>query len=351
MARKRIKKKVINTITFIIIILIIGIILFILNDKYKPFESKIDKQLKTVFSEEEVKVIKDNKNEDIVLELMGLNSFEKGNLDRYIEFKNSNKDLDNEKVVLLVNKDIDKIEGFIYDDIIFNLLDEKYYIYNNTNRYISYYKTNTKLTSKEVVTNVNSNIDRPFYTDMTKADLSKGNLILVNKYNYLDSDYEPDLVEIDDDYTRYEGYVTSDTLKAFKKMVDAASNDDITLYAVSPYRSYSLQNYLYERYASYDGYEKADTYSARPGSSEHQTGLAIDINAADDWFNDTKEAAWLAKNAYKYGFILRYPLGKEYITGYQYESWHYRYVGEDVAKYIYDNDLTYEEYYAFYVAK
>ena len=97
--------------------------------------------------------------------------------------------------------------------------------------------------------------------------------------------------------------------------------------------------------------QTADTYSARPGSSEHQTGLAVDINAADDWFNNTKEAKWLANNAYKYGFILRYPKGKEYITGYQYESWHYRYVGEKVAKYIYEHDITYEEYYATFILK
>ena len=131
-----------------------------------------------------------------------------------------------------------------------------------------------------------------------------------------------------------------------------AYNEGLYLYIRSPYRSYNTQNNLYERYAAQDGYDEADTYSARPGYSEHQTGLAFDVTSKSTTlgtFENTEEFKWMKNNAYKYGFILRYPKGKENITGYIYESWHYRYVGKDVAKYIYENDLTFEEYYEYYV--
>ena len=108
---------------------------------------------------------------------------------------------------------------------------------------------------------------------------------------------------------------------------------------------------MYDRYVKRDGKKKADIYSARPGYSEHQTGLCTDINTVDSSFANTKEAKWLADNSYKYGFILRFPKGKEDITGYKYEPWHYRYVGEETAKIIYDEDLTLEEYYAYYIEK
>ena len=131
----------------------------------------------------------------------------------------------------------------------------------------------------------------------------------------------------------------------FKKMVDDASYDAIELYSVSPYRSYEVQKGLYEWYASYDGYDNADTYSARPGHSEHQTGLAFDLNSIDDSFADTKEGKWVAENCHKYGFIIRYPKGKEDITGYMYESWHIRYLGVDMATKVYESGKTLEEYF------
>ena len=123
------------------------------------------------------------------------------------------------------------------------------------------------------------------------------------------------------------------------------------LTAFSTYRSYEYQTGLYQRYVDKDGSEKADRYSARPGYSEHQTGLAFDIGEVNQeklWltaeFGDSPAGKWLAENAHRYGFILRYPLGKEEITGYMYESWHYRYVGVEVAEQIYNQMGTLEEY-------
>ena len=118
---------------------------------------------------------------------------------------------------------------------------------------------------------------------------------------------------------------------------------------MSSYRDYAYQNTLYNNYGKKDGYDNADTYSARPGYSEHQTGLAVDIDNKKEYFTNfekTKEYEWMQNNAYKYGFILRFPKDKVLETGYEYESWHYRYVGKEIAKYIHDNNMCYEEYYA-----
>ncbi len=139
---------------------------------------------------------------------------------------------------------------------------------------------------------------------------------------------------------------------AFNKMAAAAKNEGIHLTAFSTYRSYDYQVDLYNRYVARDGQAAADRYSAKPGHSEHQTGLAFDIGEvgqeqhfASSSFANTKGGKWLAKNAHNYGFILRYPQGKEGITGYMYESWHYRYVGNDLAKKIHNKNSTLEEYF------
>lgn len=133
---------------------------------------------------------------------------------------------------------------------------------------------------------------------------------------------------------------------AFAKMQAAAKQDGMSLSICSGYRSYSYQAQLYNNYVARDGKAKADTYSARPGHSEHQSGLAADINYAGDWFNTTPEAKWLAENCYKYGFIIRYPKGKDDITGYKYEGWHIRYLGDELAGLVHDSGLTLEEYFS-----
>lgn len=150
--------------------------------------------------------------------------------------------------------------------------------------------------------------------------------------------------------------LTSTTKNAFNKMQAAAKLDGINIYIASGFRSYQTQNRLYNNYVARDGKAKADTYSARPGHSEHQSGLAFDICSHDldgqnacinSNFDNTDQAKWLAQNAYKYGFILRYPKGKTNETGYKYESWHFRYVGTDLSTKLYNNGdwLTMEDYF------
>ena len=131
-----------------------------------------------------------------------------------------------------------------------------------------------------------------------------------------------------------------------------AKKEGYNIRIMSSYRSYNYQEKLYNNYKNKEGKEEADKYSARPGFSEHQTGLCVDIDDKNLNYEDFYKSSsyeWMINNSYKYGFILRYPKDKENITGYIYESWHYRYVGIDIAKYIHDNNITFDEYYSKYI--
>ena len=223
-----------------------------------------------------------------------------------------------------------------------------YYIADFQDRYVAYQAKNPSKSTNEVIRAVNSNIDYKFYTNMKSTKTSEGYLMLVNKFYTVGSSYVPsNLVNVTGG-----GKLEKTAAAQFEKMVQAAKKDGYTLKNVSGYRSYSTQKSLYNNYKARDGQTKADTYSARPGSSEHQTGLATDINTASSaaHFENTKTYKWLINNCYKYGFILRYPNGKTYITGYKFEPWHYRYVGVEAATYIHNHNITFEEYHAYFVS-
>lgn len=139
--------------------------------------------------------------------------------------------------------------------------------------------------------------------------------------------------------------LTSETLDAFYKMSADAASEGLSLWITSGFRSYDIQSYTYDSFVYDRGTELADLCSARPGHSEHQSGLAIDVNTTSDAFAWTDEAAWLEKHCTEYGFIIRYPKDKHDITGYKYEPWHIRYLGIEKAKEIAESGLTIEEYY------
>ena len=231
-------------------------------------------------------------------------------------------------------------------------IDKKinYFRDENIDRYIAYKEENPDLDIKKVIINVNIGLDKKVYDDAVPATNLNKNNVLVNKYNYLDKDYVPkNLEKISTVYALSNMKLVENAKEAYEEMAKDASKSKLKLVILSSYRSYDYQVDLYNRYAKKDGKEKADTYSGRPGFSEHQTGLAFDIyNGKTTYtkFESTKEFDWMQENAYKYGFILRFPKGKELETGYQYESWHYRYVGKDIAKEIYDKDICFEEYMA-----
>lgn len=177
--------------------------------------------------------------------------------------------------------------------------------------------------------NVEANVSVRVNTSATEPTYIEG-ILVTNKTYALPADYAPG--------------VNPDAQAAFDSMAAAAQADGLSLYVVSGYRSYDYQSQIYDNYVAAYGKEEADRFSARPGHSEHQTGLAFDLNNVTDSFANTDEYAWLQAHAHEYGFIIRYPDGKESITGYKFEPWHVRYLGKDTAQAVHDSGLTLEEY-------
>jgi len=156
-------------------------------------------------------------------------------------------------------------------------------------------------------------------------------ILIVNKSYPLPETYNPG--------------VDPDAQTALDALIAGAALDEVYLWQQSGFRSYETQKTLYNNYVARDGKEEADRYSARPGHSEHQTGLAFDLNSLDQSFGETKEGIWLAEHCAEYGFIIRYPAGKEEVTGYMYEPWHIRYIGTETAKLVTESGLCLEEYF------
>ncbi len=179
-------------------------------------------------------------------------------------------------------------------------------------------------------------------------------LVLINRTHTVGSDYVPADLVVPKYYAdrSYEGYrkMRQVAADAYDKLVEGAKAAGYDIRLTSAYRSYYAQETLYNNYVAKDGQAAADRYSARPGTSEHQSGLTADVSAASvNWrltqdFANTNEGKWLAEHAHEYGFIIRFPEGKEDITGYMYEPWHIRYVGLEHAKVIYEQQTTLEEY-------
>ena len=379
----------------VILIITISIILFTLTGLILYFYTSDNKiKLKTIgysnletneilkLTDEEInKILKYDYNKDLIY-IVKSNDYNSKKIDLYLKYINNNKDIDYLKIFNLINnknfnnkktneyikllKNYDNVEGIIkyineYSDkdiklneTTLSLINEKYFILDFLDRYLKYYEDNKDLEYSEIITRINSNLDYKFYDDSNKADLSKGMYTLVNKYNYLESNYIPNELEsVSYEYAVNNTKLNKTALENFISMANDAKKENITFKITTAYRDYNFQSILYNNYVKADGKELADTYSARAGYSEHQLGYSVDLTTGSysqvDEFEHTNEFKWLQQNAYKYGFILRYPKDKEYITGYQFESWHYRYVGNDIATYIYKNNITYEEYYAYFL--
>lgn len=254
------------------------------------------------------------------------------------------------------NKRLDWLLSVPKNKTVLNLLKEKYYIANKLDDYLTYEKENANLSLTEIVLKVNTLTNFDFYEHIIESDISKGILLNCNKYYRLPEDYVPeDLVTINTNYAFGKQQAIKETVDAYVNMWNAAKENGIHLMVNSSYRPYSDQEAVYNSYKARNGEAYADKYAARPGHSEHQTGLALDIfsldNTSTKTFENSTAYAWLKENAHKFGFILRYPKDKEKITGYNFEAWHYRYVGVKAATYIYENDITYDEYYAYFIEK
>lgn len=172
-------------------------------------------------------------------------------------------------------------------------------------------------------------------------------VLIANKTYALPQDFIPTNPDQPVNADRSSTCLDKTLMSAWNTMLKDATAKGLNIYIASGYRSYNYQVNVYNRYVKSDGAAVADTYSSRPGNSEHQTGLCFDLNTIEDSFQYTNEGKWVNDNCYKYGFCIRFPKGKDSATGYQYESWHLRYVGVDLATKLYNNGdwLSLEEYF------
>lgn len=231
-----------------------------------------------------------------------------------------------------------------YEDIT-KFIASPYYKVEKTSRYQKYYDKHKEYDTDNVVIYVEIGLDIEFYTEMDEITNYDEVDALVNKYHKLPSNYEAkDLVTLSKTYSSRGHKIKKAASEPLMKMIDAARADGLNLLVISGYRTERTQRGLFNNSVKRHGMDHALIYSAKPGHSEHQLGLAVDLNSTEESFDQTKEYKWLKANSYKYGFIERYPKGKEFITGYGYEPWHYRYLGVDLATKVYTENVTYEEY-------
>ena len=252
----------------------------------------------------------------------------------------------------LDNTSLDYLLTTTYIQKLSSLVNEKYFMEKNLKKYIGYLDKNDNLSDVVAIINVGSNNE--WYTNTKKTNLEKGHLMLTNKFYYLDNTYNSDnMVKVSKKYSYGENQMlTNETYDAFLSMFNAAKKENLTLIINSSFRSFEDQEEIYNYYKINKGEEAADKIAAKAGFSEHQTGMSVDIQtygSTASTFEEFDEFKWLQNNAHKYGFILRYPKNKEYLTGYEYESWHYRFVGKEVATYIFENNITFDEYYAYFI--
>ena len=310
MKRRRIKKSVIRNL-IIIIVLFFGLSTFMKIQKYHKTD---EYKLKTIgYNKEEIELILKEPTENI-------------------EYIKQNE----------------------YNDQIDDIIKEKYYLSKNLEEYIEYKKNNANKNTSDIIAIINTHADKEEYKNINKTDIEKKELMLVNKYNYLEESYVPENIEpISVRYAYDENNAPKEVMERYEEMFYAAEKEGKHLIISSSYRSYKEQKETYEYYERIKGND-VKQYALLPGYSEHQTGLAFDIlttGVLTDDFEKTDEYKWLVENSYKYGFILRYPKEKENITKIDYESWHFRYVGKEAAKIIHDQNLSFEEYYAYYIEK
>lgn len=268
-------------------------------------------------------------------------------INKYLDIGYNSKEINT--IWKLSNKNQEKLFLLQKQNNFEKYLDIKNFNINNLERYEKYLKENNYDIQK-TVTYVNINMDKDYYADI--ENINEITLTtLVNKYYQLPSDYKPeDLVPL---FNNSNVSLKKEAANAYQKFVEGAKKDGITLIATSAYRSYSYQTTLYDNYVIKDGIDNADTYSARPGHSEHQLGVAVDLNDPNvegKRLNGT-DYEWIKNNAYKYGFIVRYTKEGEPITGYIEENWHIRYLGVELAKKVYESNLTYDEYYDLYLTE
>ena len=330
MKKKKIKKNLI--ILGILILILLGVIIslfLLLQPKEEPVSLTEEQKL----IEQGIQIVnKENfTNEANTLLEKGYSADEINQIYEYMSNKNIAKILTNNKVDL---SEFYQISNFDFDKI---------------DRYLTY-QASGGIEMKQAVTEVNLNLDTDFYSNIETIVEPSSVTVLVNKFHALPSDYVPnDLVEIPS-FPNLQ--IKDDAVDDFENLLAAAKLDNVIIIPYSTYRSYDYQKGLYNKYLQTDSQEEVDTYSARPGHSEHQTGLALDVRSSSHWSNLTdSDYEWMLNNSYKYGFIIRYPKDNSRITGYQEEPWHLRYIGIEHATKVHELGITFDEYYDIYLTE
>lgn len=376
--KKRKKFKII--ILILIILIIVGIAYLILSKKvYK--DDDFDKLKSLNYSKEAIELIKKNNIQKKVIEndysktlevSLTKNEFEKENLDLYLNTKYINKDdyiptlnklsslgYDKPEIELIISTinydDLDKLTSYTYIDNLKDYLKFKNFRIDNMERYINYRDKNKNLNFENIISYVNMDLDKKPYENPKIIEDTDSKLMLVNKHNKLPDNFKAkDLEQIDAKYSIRDSLLNKEAKKQFELLCSDAKSIGLNIRALSSYRTNTYQESLYNDYVKRNGVKEADTYSARPGFSEHETGLSLDViggNASYTDFKTTDEYTWAKNNIHNYGFIIRYPKDKENITQYMFEAWHFRYVGKEAAKYIYENNLCLEEYHDLVLKK
>lgn len=280
------------------------------------------------------------------------------------EYKLLQKGYSMEEIALLQNNlDEEEINNLLNEEnkneIYLNLFKEKYYLKKNLDEYLTYYQKNNEKSFKDIVAIVNTHANNKWYAIELDSKPELKELLIVNKFYKLKADYIPENLEVISLSYSYGNEGDNKLVKVaydeFLNLWQAAHENGHDLMVTSSYRTYEEQKEIYDERKISQGERKADETAAHAGNSEHQSGYVVDMTSknepTDVEFSDSQAYKWLQENAYKYGFIERYPEGKTYLTGYSPESWHWRYVGKEAAKIVHDEDITYDEYYAYYIEK
>lgn len=292
----------------------------------------------------------------LVVVIIGIKSLiDESNLRKTIEYKLGEvgySDNEIEYIKTLKEDEINTLLNHKYNVNITKLMKEKKFIFANLDKYLDYINENNgNLT--DIVAKVNTKASLGWYKSIADTDASKGELMLVNKFYKLSETYVPsDLVDVSLSYA-YEGKQVSKMMyDSLTNMLDAAKESGYNLVVSQGYRSYADQEEAYNDIEASSGVDYADKVAARPGHSEYQTGLSVVVKPLYTEGSDMEnspEHAWILENAYKYGFILRYPKDKENITGFSYDAWRLRYVGSNAARIIHNENITFDEYYEYYI--
>ena len=272
------------------------------------------------------------------------------------EYKLLEKGYSEEEVNILLTKYEDRIDNILsleYNEHIIPFMDEKYFIYSKMNEYLQYKEKNKKKEYNKIVQLVNVEMHIDWLDNQKETDTSKNELMLVNRIYGLSEDFVPsDLVDVPTQFAYSGKKLSESVLNKVIELINAAKEVNYTFVISDGYRSYAEQKDIYDAYSDYYGISETDTFVARPGHSEYQTGMTFDLkpyNKVIDDVSTNEEYLWLKDNAHKFGFIFRFDEEHEALTGFPSASWRLRYVGEDAATVIYNEGICFEEYYAYFV--